>query len=393
MTIRYGDWEQLKRLGGGGQSDVFLARKPERVAARNVSFETVKRLSGQGLNAIKVAEEFAKATWDLARPDFPNELGALKIFKIRDDGAAAAARLKAEIAILSENRPNLPQLLEGNEADQWLVTEYFPQGTLEDSPERYKGNAAGALRAFHFLVKTVAESLHRANDTIVHRDIKPGNVFISTDDKLIPGDFGIVFRPNLVPRVTSTDERVGPRDYMPQWGHMGDRLENVQPNFDVYMLGKLLWCIVAGRLILPREYHRWPEFDLAKMFPAQKLEMNFINGILDKCLVERPESCLRSATELLPLVEAALSAIERRQPMLGKGGDPILPCPMCKKGVYQRHGGVGFHQVFDERNMPLNAVRFQLYVCNVCTHYAFFSPGNPKEAAARDWTPWTPLQT
>jgi hypothetical protein len=45
---------------------------------------------------------------------------------------------------------------------------------------------------------------------------------------------------------------------MPQWGDLGERLEHVQPNFDVYMLGKLLWCMVSGRLKLPREYHKKP---------------------------------------------------------------------------------------------------------------------------------------
>lgn len=37
-----------------------------------------------------------------------------------------------------------------------------------------------------------------------------------------------------------TDERVGARDYMPQRGDLGGRLEDVHPNFDVYMLGELL---------------------------------------------------------------------------------------------------------------------------------------------------------
>ena len=42
---------------------------------------------------------------------------------------------------------------------------------------------------------------------------------------------------------------------MPQWGDTGDGLDDVKPCFDIYMLGKLLWCMVFGRLRLPREYH------------------------------------------------------------------------------------------------------------------------------------------
>ena len=111
---------------------------------------------------------------------------------------------------------------------------------------------------------TVA-SLHQGG--IVHRDIKPANVFFAKHDELILGDFGIVFLPDHAERVTVTDEKVGPRDYMPQWGDLGARLEDVHTNFHVYMLGKLLWCMVAGRLKLPREYHKRRGFNLAEMFP------------------------------------------------------------------------------------------------------------------------------
>ncbi|MEI4884253.1 hypothetical protein Q8G49_29240, partial [Klebsiella pneumoniae] len=84
------------------------------------------------------------------------------------------------------------------------------------------------------------------------RDIKPANVFVGSADDLILGDFGIVYLPEQPERVTRTLERVGPLEYMPVWADLGERLEKVEPNFDVYMLGKLLWCMVAGKLKLPR---------------------------------------------------------------------------------------------------------------------------------------------
>jgi len=83
--------------------------------------------------------------------------------------------------------------------------------------------------------------------------------------------------------LTRTHERVGPRDYMPQWADLGERHEKVQANFDVYMLGKLLWCLLVGRLKLPREYHRRPGFDLTSIFPKD-MHVHLINSILDKCL-------------------------------------------------------------------------------------------------------------
>ncbi len=166
-----------------------------------------------------------------------------------------------------------------------IVTEYFPEGTLEQHSSRFRGNAPAALKAFRSLVQTVA-ALHK--EGYVHRDIKPPNVFVRNDDELVLGDFGIVYVPSAAKRVTLTGERVGPRDYMPQWANLGVRPENVEPCFDVYMLGKLLWSMVDGRIFLPREYHNrpeHPEFDLTKTFSGDP-HMFLINRILDKCVVE-----------------------------------------------------------------------------------------------------------
>ena len=84
-------------------------------------------------------------------------------------------RLKQEIHVLQQSRAGLPRLLDFDEAERWIVTEYFPKKTLEHSPSKYAGKAEFAVRAFLSLVETVA-SLHQ--DNIIHRDIKPANVFI-----------------------------------------------------------------------------------------------------------------------------------------------------------------------------------------------------------------------
>lgn len=79
---RIDQWEKLtpdKPLGEGGQSTVFLVRRPERRDARKRSFETLMQLAGQGLNNPQVAQRFASASWDMARDDHPSELAALKI--------------------------------------------------------------------------------------------------------------------------------------------------------------------------------------------------------------------------------------------------------------------------------------------------------------------------
>ena len=224
--------------------------------------------------------------------------------------------------------------------------------------------------------------MHKGN--YVHRDIKPANVFIKGNG-LILGDLGIVFVPGQPDRLTVTDERVGPRDYMPQWADLGQRLENVHTNFDVYMLGKLLWCMVTGRLKLPREWYRRPPYDVTALFPNDP-SMRIVNAILDKCVVEEPQDCLKSAQELLEIVDENLANLERGLPLVDPSGKLTLPCRVCGKGFYREHATVHL-PAFDSMSRQTSPVFVRLFVCNVCAHYEMFAPGFPDEAAKRGWKP------
>lgn len=212
------DWEEIDLLGEGSQSAVFLVRNPKRHSERAKSLDHIR----SALDGDKRAE-LATAIWSYAREELSSELAALKAFKITPEDAnrfstppipgseenEAVERLKNEIKALSQERRGLPKLLDFNVAERWIVTEFFPERTLEHSPFRFKGKPALALKAFRSLVETAA-LLHK--DGYVHRDIKPANVFIRTNDELVLGDFGIVYAPNAAARVTHKNERVGPRD-------------------------------------------------------------------------------------------------------------------------------------------------------------------------------------
>jgi serine/threonine protein kinase len=367
-------WEEISRLGEGGQSEVFLVRSPARMAERRNHLQKLMDLSNQGFNEVR-ARQFAQAAFEYARDERPFELGALKKFNPRASGPEAEhhalERLKSEITVLSQHRPGLLKLLDSDEPERWIVTEYCAGGTLEGHPSTYAGNAWLALVVFRSLVETVA-GLHKEN--IVHRDVKPANVFIDNGGRMILGDFGIVYLPNLPERPTLTNESVGPRDYMPPWADLGQRTEKIEPNFDVYMLGKLLWCMVAGRLKLTREWHRKPEFDLTLKYKCDP-RMHMINAILDKCLVEDPEKCLPSAQELLLVVDDALGIMGRGGQMLRD--DVPRPCHVCGKGLYQpeplHEKKARLLSLWLSGNETVS-LAVKLSVCDYCGHVDFFKP-------------------
>jgi hypothetical protein len=367
---------------------VSLVRGSERIKARAKDIDQIPSFSPSGSTTAKARSihtgEFADAIADYTRQDRSSELGALKIFnKFREAGVAgeeqAVNRLQQEIEVLRAGRAGLPRLLDFNLKERWMVTEFFPAGSLEDNVSKYKGNVALALKAFQSLVKSVA-ALHA--DRIIHRDIKPANV------ELVLGDFGIVFLPNQPSRHTLTNESVGPHDYMPPWAEVDGRLREVHPNFDVYMLGKVLWCMVSGRLRLQREWHDRPAYDLTQVFRDDPA-MHMVNFILKQCVVEREEQCQTSADKLGNIVSGFIRVLERGGQLLYVGIP--RPCRVCGHGQYQNSGyastipqiptaePVGL-RLWVGGNTP-TTLQVYPFVCDSCGQVEFFT-----RAAARPGT-------
>jgi hypothetical protein len=118
---KYGGWEIIERLGGGGQSNVFLVRTPERKRHRESFLDRLGKLYGQTYDS-RGAAKVAEALWNYARPELTEELAALKQFKIPPESsmtpsptlgsknAEAVERLKNEIAVLRKSLPGAPRI-------------------------------------------------------------------------------------------------------------------------------------------------------------------------------------------------------------------------------------------------------------------------------------------
>jgi serine/threonine protein kinase len=324
-------WEPLHLIGKGGQSDVYLVRSPARRTANDSSLQEIHMGVVTG-----TPQQLAKGIQSFLSPETSSDLGALKIFKhIRPKTAGfppppppniPLERLKNEIAALNTSLPGLARLLDSDVEEGWIITEYFPERSLAHHISKYRGDVVAALRAIRPLVQTVA-ALHARN--YVHRDIKPHNVFVHGDE-LVLGDFGIVYMPNDG-RVTQPLERVGPRDYMPPWTNLGERDEVVHETTDIYMLGKLLWSLVDGRIRLPYQYQTHPDFDLTRTFQGEP-HMYFVNQMLSRSVVEFEKDCTLTANELLQCIDKLISVAGRGGQMLRK--DVPRPCRICGEGYY-----------------------------------------------------------
>ena len=366
-------WEIIRPLGSGAQGMVHLVRNLDRVSARDECLRKIRNSITRMTSTYRpneeqwpeLAHQLSEAIIDYSRPESPAELGALKRFDIREGGPTAERviqRFRCEVDVLGKlQQPGILRLLDANVDERWMVTEYHPGGTLAEHPERYKGKVLVALEAFRALVASLA-TLHAANT--VHRDIKPVNIFVAADGRLVLGDFGIVyFEDQRRERLTDTFERVGARDWMAPWANTGMRIEDVKPSFDVFPLGKVLWSMISGVPVLPFWYHNRDHCNLEKLFPDDP-DMAVINSILNHCIVEDEATCLPSAAELLQRVDDSLRILRLGGQIL-EGREPTR-CRICGKGQY--------HRETDSSSLSFagRPVSLVAYVCDSCGHLMAF---------------------
>jgi serine/threonine protein kinase len=299
-----------------------------------------------------------------------NNHGALKeLHDAKDarDNKNAEERLRREINAMSAvNHPNLLKIIDSDPDGKWYVSPFFSQGTLSDDGTRFKGDFIGALKAVRPLIEGVAK-LHDEN--IVHRDIKPKNIFINNNGGMVLGDFGLIYFINAQhARISNTFENVGSTDWMPQWAAR-IRIEDIRPSFDVYSLGKLIWFMVSGQQVLPLWYYQDDEYNLEILFPNAPY-IEYANKIFQKCIVEKEKDCLPNATALLTEINDILNRTSRNTDLSDLHSS--VKCKVCGNGNYKMMLDFNdrYHNMFGTNcDGPSE---FKMYSCNNCGNVQFF---------------------
>jgi serine/threonine protein kinase len=338
MVGRKGGWQPLERLGKGGQGTAYKAVNVGRLDLKGAATDLYRGLfpfrdmGSMRENPEELIAQIQRALSSFHAAADPSSFGALKVLHSSDDPAAdrqARARMEAEVKVYeSVSHPSLLKLLDRNIEEGWLVTDFQQHGTLESASERFRGDVLGALEAIRPLVEAVA-ALHAKG--MVHRDIKPGNVFLGADGRLILGDAGLVFflEDHGHTRVSETLENVGSRDWMPLYAE-GQRWEDVNKCFDVFSLGKLLWAMIAG---LPKVRARYYEFDpklkLETLFPGDE-DAAAVGALLAGTVVAHEEEHrIRDASGLQEAMSSLAEVVRGHR------------CLSCLKGGYVEDKSVG----------------------------------------------------
>ncbi len=264
---RIGPYEIVGWLGAGGMGEVYRARDAR--LGREVAIKMIAESFATDQNRVRRFEQEARAAGQLNHPN---------ILAVYDIGIHEGA-----VYLVSE-------LLEGESL----------RGRLQAGPLPRR-------KAIDY-ARQIAEGLAAAHDkNIVHRDVKPDNLFITTDGRIKILDFGIAkltqpsdeaARQTGLPTETGAGTVVGTAGYMSPEQVRG---ETVDARSDIFSLGTILHEMLTGRPAFRRETAADAMAAILREDPAVPLAADVspaLARIVSRCLEKTREMRFQSARDL-----------------------------------------------------------------------------------------------
>jgi serine/threonine-protein kinase len=255
---------------------------------------------------------------------------AVKVLSQRFAGGADATeftrRFLLEASIAAKlNHPHVVTIFDYGESPDgcFIAMEYLTGRSLS---EELKGGRLVPERAVH-IAKQVARALREAHALgVVHRDVKPGNIFLlkqdDDDDFVKVLDFGLVHDSKAADGRdhASTDAIMGSPRYMAPEQVQG---KEVDARADVYSLGAVLYAMLTGHAPFERRtdlatmmaHVSDPPPSMASVAPGLVLPAG-LEAVVMRCLAKSPDD--RWAT-----MEDLVMALQPRSAPAA-GSDPVM---------------------------------------------------------------------
>ena len=204
LSGRIGKYEIVRPLGKGAMGQVYVAH--DTILDRDVA---LKVMAASIADDPELKQRFAREARAVAKMTHPNVVTVFDLFD-HTDGSPVIAM----------------ELLKGMDL-QKAVRQHPPMA---------------ADRKVAVIVQVLAGLAHAHHAGIVHRDVKPANIFIQTDGSVKIMDFGVARLTTA--SMTGTGNIVGTADYMSPEQVKGIKVDG---RSDVFSVGCMLYELVAGR--------------------------------------------------------------------------------------------------------------------------------------------------
>jgi len=226
---------------GAPAAALAMSLVEERAPARRIGpYRVLRELGRGGMGVVYLAER--------SDGHFRRRV-AVKLLRASPDADELHRRFLAERQILASlSHPNIAQLLDGGVSEgqlPYLVIEFVDGVSITDYCDRQRLGIEARLRLF----QAICAAVHHAHRNLVlHRDLKPGNILVTTDGQVKLLDFGIakLLNPDLSAAeqpVTHTAFRLMTPAYASPEQVRGESLTTAS---DVYALGLVLYELLTG---------------------------------------------------------------------------------------------------------------------------------------------------
>jgi serine/threonine protein kinase/tetratricopeptide (TPR) repeat protein len=228
-----------------GQRTASEATPPEKAAPAP---SAPRRLADGRYELRRFIGEGAKKRVHLAYDSRLDREVALALIKTDglDDAGRVRVRREAQAMGSLGDHPNIVTVHDiGEDGDQlFIVSQYMSGGDLEsalqDAGEQRRLEPGEALRIAIQLCHALEHAHSRG---VVHRDLKPGNVWLAADGSARLGDFGLAVSADRT-RLTQEGMMVGTVAYMAPEQALG---RGPDARSDLYALGATLYEMLTGR--------------------------------------------------------------------------------------------------------------------------------------------------
>jgi len=168
---------------------------------------------------------------------------AIKVLHTRvADGDVEMFRSEA-LTIAHLAHPHIIRVLDFDieQAVPFLIMEYAPYGNLR---QRHPAGTRVPPAAFLSYVRQVASALQYAHDhKLIHRDVKPENMLVGSDNKILLSDFGTALVAQNTQTQSTQDTVIGTLSYMAPEQIQG----KARPASDQYALAVVAYEWISGR--------------------------------------------------------------------------------------------------------------------------------------------------
>lgn len=178
--------------------------------------------------------------WEATR-DADGVAVALKIASVGSSGARRLRREEASLAHVTSRMVVASADCVEADGRMMLALDWCRGGTLKSRLAAEGPLSFYAVRDIACDLLAALRDVHAAG--VVHRDLKPGNVFLTESGEARLGDFGIALLPGERPKRGAV---VGSAAYMSPEQAVGGRLD---ARSDLYSLGLVLHELVTGRQV------------------------------------------------------------------------------------------------------------------------------------------------